>query len=152
MNVVTTLLSENETGAVYRILLPDAADAKTGKPLALEFTVTPEGALVFDNRQPGARACAGRRISHLLAAEMARIARYRVPGALGGRTERGLAFELRFHNRAYRAGFLRSHAVTAEMGSPDPAAPDYDGNAAVFERPVRGLPPILRAFRRRSKP
>ena len=145
MDAVTTLKSENETGAVYRVVFPRTAHARSGEPLALEFSVTPQGGLGFDNRQPRARACAGRRISRLLAAEMARTARDRVPGALGGRTEKGLAFELRVHNRAHRVGFRPDHAVTAEMGSPDPAAPDYDHNAAWFEHPLRSLPKIVKA-------
>lgn len=144
MEVVTTLLSENETGAVYRSVVTPTGREGAGRSLALEFTVTAQGVLEFDNRQPGARACAGRRVSRLLAAEMSRTARTRVPGALGGRTEKGLACELRFHNRAYRLGFLRSHSVTAEMGSPDPGAPDRDSNAAWFEHPVRKLPLLLK--------
>ena len=149
MDAVTTLITENETGAVYRVVFPRSRGGKTGEPLALEFSVTHQGGLGFDNRQPGARACAGRRVSRLLAAEMARTARDRVPGALGGRTEKGLAFELRVHNRAHRLGFRPDHAVTAEMGSPDPAAPDFDTNAVVFERPVRGIPPLLKLLRSR---
>ena len=148
MDAVTTLKSENETGAVYRVVFPRTAHARSGEPLALEFSVTPQGGLGFDNRQPRARACAGRRISRLLAAEMARTARDRVPGALGGRTEKGLAFELRVHNRAHRVGFRPDHAVTAEMGSPDPAAPDYDNNAAWFEHPVRQIPLLLKLLLR----
>lgn len=147
MDVTTTLIAENETGAVYRVVFPRSRPEEPGESLALEFSVTPQGGLGFDNRQPGARVCAGRRISRILAAEMTRTARARVPGALGGRTEKGLAFELRVHNRAHRVGFRPDHAVTAEMGSPDPAAPDYDNNAAWFEHPVRQLPLLLKLLR-----
>ena len=150
MNVMTTLQSENETGAVYRSVFTLPARRGPARSLALVFAVDPQGGLSFDNRQPGARACAGRRVSRLLAAEMARTARERVPGALDDRTERGLAFELRFHNRAYRAGFMPSHAVTAEMGSPVPAALDYDRNAAWFEHPLRRLPLAVKTVLKRN--
>ena len=147
MDVTTTLISENENGAVYRVVFPRSRGGEPGEPLALEFSVTSRGCLGFDNRQPGARACAKRRVSRLLAEEMTRTARERVPGALGGRTEKGLAFELRVHNRAHRLGFRPDHAVTAEMGSPYPAAPDYDNNAAWFEHPVRQIPLLLKLLR-----
>lgn len=143
------LIAETDSGWTYEVQLPDREPSRSD---ALRFTVTPEGALSFDNRQPEARACRSRRISRLLAAEMARAARGRVPGALAGRSQKGLAFELRAHYYAYRIGFFRRHAANAELGSPDPASPDYDTNAAVFERPLRGLPAVLKALLRRCRP
>ena len=140
MTAVATLLQETDTGAIF-----DVALSGPRRSLSLRFSVTPEGALGIDNRQPGARACAGRQLSLALASEMARVARERVPGALSGRTQRGLAFELRMHNVAYRLGLFRTRSVTTEMGSPDPAAPDYDHNAAWFEHPLRSLPKIVKA-------
>ena len=74
---------------------------------------------------------------------MCRVARERVPGTLRDRTQRGLAFELRVHNRAYRLGLFRSHSVTTEIGGLDPQAPDYDDNGVWFERPLRSLPRIV---------
>ncbi len=146
MKLTTRLLSENETGAVYRCVLTRSARKGPARALVLHFTVTEQGALGFDNRQPGARACAGRQASRLLAADMAAAAKARVPGALSDRTEKGLAFELRVHNRAYRLGVHRSHSVTAEMGAAAPAAPDYDPNAVWFEHPLRNVRPILKAL------
>lgn len=140
MTAVATLLQETDTGAIF-----DVGLSGPRRSLSLRFSVTPEGVLGFDNRQPGARACAGRQLSLALASEMARVARERVPGALSGRTQRGLAFELRVHNVAYRLGLFRTRSVTTEMGSPDPAAPDYDHNAAWFEYPLRSLPKIVKA-------
>ena len=140
MTAVATLLQETDTGAIF-----DVALSGPRRSLSLRFSVTSEGALGFDNRQPDARACAGRQLSLALASEMARVARERVPGALSGRTQRGLAFELRMHNVAYRLGLFRTRSVTTEMGSPDPAAPDYDHNAAWFEYPLRSLPKIVKA-------
>lgn len=141
MELITTLLRETEQGAVYEL-----APREPGAGWSLRFSVTPEGALGFDNRQPDAGRCAQRRISAALAEQMARTARARVPGALAGRTVKGLAFELRVHNRAYRLGVLRRQAVTAELGSPEPGAPDFDRNAAFFERPLRGLPLVFKSL------
>lgn len=141
MTAVATLLQETDTGAIF-----DVALSGPRRSLSLRFSVTPEGALGIDNRQPGARACAKRQISRTLAAEMARVARERVPGALRGRTQRGLAFELRVHNIAYRLGLFRTRSVTTEMGSPFADAPDHDHNAAWFEHPVRSLPGIIKAL------
>lgn len=146
MKLTTRLLSENETGAIYRCVLTRSARRGPARTVVLHFTVTKQGALGFDNRQPGARACAGRRASRLLAADMAAAARARVPGALSDRTEKGLAFELRVHNRAYRLGVHRYHSVTAEIGGAVPDAPDYDSNAIWFERPLRNIRPILKAL------
>ena len=141
MHVTSTLIQDTEQNAVYRI----SASERKGS-WELYFTVSPEGALGFDNRQPGARLCAKRRVSKAMAEEMARTAREKVPGALAGRTVKGLAFELRVHNRAYRLGVLRRQAVTAELGSPEPGAPDFDRNAAFFERPLRGLPRVFKSL------
>ena len=81
-----------------------------------------------------------------LAEEMIRAAQTRVPGALGGRTHRAVAFELRVHYCAFRLGVLRSHSVTAEIGSLRPDAADYDSNAVWFEHPFRSAPAILKAL------
>ena len=118
----------------------------TPLPCTLCFSVTRDGSLGFDNRQPNANVCARRAISRILAAEMSRTARERIPGALQGRTLRGLAFELRVHNRAFRLGLFRSHSVTTELGSLPAAAPGYDPNAIWFEHPLRSLPSILCAL------
>ena len=154
MTVETKLLEQTPQGARYQVLVklpprrrPDAEERR----IPLEFTVTPEGALGFDNRQPQAKLCARGRVSRALAEEMARTARLQVPGALAGRTQKGLARELRLHYRAYRLGLMRVHAVTAELGSPDPDAPDHDNNAVLFEHPFRGLPQLLRAYARRFR-
>lgn len=140
MTVKTSFREETDKNLYY-----DVSVSSPRRSVTLCFSVTPAGGLGFDNRQPNARACANRRVSLALASEMARIARERVPGALHGRTQRGLAFELRVHNVAYRLGLFRTQSVTAEMGSPDPDAPDYDHNAAWFEHPVRCLPEIVKA-------
>lgn len=146
MELQTEFLREAEEGAVYRVSLENAGRRARRLPAALEFTVTPKGALIFDNRQSGARLCERRRISLALAGAMTRAARERVPCAQAGRTQKGAARELRIHSRAYALGVKRSHSVTTELGSPDPAAPDYDDNALLFERPLRSLPAILRAL------
>lgn len=140
MTVKTSFREETDKNLYYEVSV-----SSPRRSVTLCFSVTPAGALGFDNRQPGARACAGRQLSLALASEMARVARERVPGALSGRTQRGLAFELRVHNVAYRLGLFRTRSVTTEMGSPDPAAPDYDHNAAWFEHPLRSLPKIVKA-------
>ena len=137
-------LESGAEGTVYRALLPQPL-CKRGEG-ALRFTVTPQGALIFDNRQPDARLCARRRVGAALAEAMTRTAQAQVPGAQAGRTQKGVARELRVHRRAYALGLKRSHSVTTELGSPDPAAPDYDDNALWFERPLRSLPGILRAL------
>ena len=140
MTVETTIREETEENLQY-----DVSVSSLRRSVTLSFTLTRAGILGFDNRQPNARACANRQISLALASEMARTARQRVPGALRGRTQRGLAFELRVHNVACRLGLFRTRSVTTEMGSPDPAAPDYDHNAAWFEHPLRSLPKIVKA-------
>ena len=143
MQVETSLLRETEAGGVYRAVFRDP-------DFTLIFTVTPEGALGFDNRQPGTRRCAKRRVSKALAEEMSRVARSRSSDALAGRTQRGIARELRIHNRAWRLGVKRSQAVTTEMGGMKREAPDFDHNAVWFERPFRSLPKILKALLSRS--
>ena len=134
MTVETTLLHETERAATYRTVLTDASSAK---PLSLDFTVSKSGALRFDNRQPGAECCLDPARSRLLAAEMLEAARKKVPGALSGRTETGLAFELRLHYRFWRRHILRSRTAVSDMGGLVRTAPDYDNNAALFERAAR---------------
>ena len=151
MNVKTTLLQENEPGAICRAELPCPSWEDPARVCALNFSVTPAGVLSFDNRQPGAKACAGRRASRLMAEAMVRTARERCPEALPGRTTRGLARELRVHNWFYRLGILRRHSVTSEMGGLDPAAPDYDDNAVCFEHPIRSLPQVLKLMLKHTK-
>lgn len=155
----TEQLEETENGTVFRTVLPTSPlrNAKTarrsgspGSPAAaLRFTLTPEGALKLDNSQPEARRLRGKRLSLAMAAAMREAVLARNPNALSGRTLRGMAFELRVHCRAYRMGLKRSHAAVTELGGLDPAAPDFDDNAAWFERPLRSLPSIGKALLRR---
>ena len=148
MTAQTLLLREDEKQAVYRVVLSAPSRGKNAAPVeyALEFSVTAQGGLGFDNRQPNARLCVSPAVSRLLAEEMARTAQARVPGALAGRSRKGLARELRLHRRAYALGVKRSHAVTAELGSLAPEAPDHDHNAVWFEHPFRSLPAIVKAL------
>lgn len=139
MQVETSLLRETEQGGVYRAVFRDP-------DCTLLFTVTPEGTLGFDNRQPGARRCAGGKLSRALAEEMRRTARSRVPDALADRTQRGLARELRLHNRAWRLRVKPGHTVTAEIGGMRRELPDFDDNAVWFECPFRSLPKILKTL------
>ena len=148
MNVKITLLQETEAGAVYRAELPCPTRKDPARVCALNFSLSPEGVLGFDNRQPDVRNGVGRQASRLLAEAMARTARERCPEALPGRTTRGLARELRIHYRFYRLGLLRRHTVTAEMGGLDPAGPGYDNNAFCFEHTLRGLPRLRQLLRR----
>ena len=134
MSIKTTLLHETESAATYRTVLTDASSVK---PLSLDFTVSQNGVLRFDNRQPGAALCMDPARSLLLAAEMLKAARTTVPGALSGRTERGLAFELRVHYRFWRRHVLRSRTAVSDMGGLNRRAPDYDSNALLFERAPR---------------
>ena len=149
MEEKSTLLRVEKGAAHFRLLLPHPSRSPAGPDLSLEFKVTPEGALGFDNRQPAARFCRNRRFCALLAAEMIRAAQDRVPGSLCGRSCRGVAFELRVHLLCYRLGLLRRHSVTTEIGSVDPAAADYDTNAGWFERPLRGIPVLCKALLRK---
>ena len=144
MTATAKLRLETDQSALYDISVSNHRHTCT-----LRFSVTPEGALGFDNRQPDARFCAKKQASLVMAAEMLRTARERAPSALQGRTQRGLAFELRIHNRFYRLGLFRRRTVTTEMGSPLPSAPDYDHNAAWFEHPIRSLPRMIKAFLRK---
>lgn len=139
MQVETSLLRETEEGGVYRVVFRDP-------DCSLLFTVTQEGILGFDNRQPDARHCAGGKLSRALAEEMYRTARSRVPDALAGRTQRGMARELRIHNRAWRLRVKPIHTATAEIGGTRGELPDFDDNAVWFERPFRSLPKILKAM------
>lgn len=156
MTVQTTLLQEDSQGAVYRTRVQAPArrllGRALGRPLDYTFTfsVTPEGALGFDNRQAQARGCAKGRVARSLAEEMTAAARARYPQALSGRTRRGMGLELSAHYRAYRLGLMKTHTVTTELGSLTPAAPDFDDNAAWFERPLRSLPQILRRLLART--
>ena len=131
-------------GELYRAVFPHPT--RKGREASLLFTVSPNGALVYDNRQPDARLCERRGVSLALAEAMTRAARVQVPGAQAERTLHGTARELRIHSRAYALGVKRSHSVTAELGSPAPDAPDFDDNAIWFERPLRSLPRILKAL------
>ena len=140
MTAITKLRQETLQQAIYDVTVFAPV------PCTLSFSVTQDGFLGFDNRQPNAKACLNRAVSRLLAAEMSRTACERVPGALKGRSLRGLAFELRVHNRAFRLGLFRSHSVTTELGGLDAFAPGYDHNAIWFEHPFRCIPAILRAL------
>ena len=137
MIIKTTLIREYESGAAFRTVFPPAVSGSEGTPLSLEFTVSRSGALHFDNRQPCAGLILDPARSLLLAAEMLKAARTTVPGALSGRTERGLAFELRVHYRFWRRHVLRSRTAVSDMGGLTRTAPDYDSNAVLFERAPR---------------
>lgn len=143
----TEQLEETENGTVFRTVLP--TPAPDGSEAVLRFTLTPEGALKLDNRQPEAGRLLGRRLSLAMAAAMREAALTQNPDALSGRTLRGMAFELRVHYWAFRMGLKRSHAAVTELGGLEPAAPDFDDNAAWFERPVHSLPTIGKALLRR---
>ena len=164
MRIESSFLREEAGRAVYSaaLLRPDTETRSVGSRAVggdpgeersssfVEFSVADSGVLSFDNRQPQARRWAGFRSSRLLAEEMMKAAEARVPGALKGRSLRGIAREIRIHYRAWRMGIKPSHSVTAEMGSSDPAAPDYDGNAVWFEHPIRSLPRIVKALLKKN--
>ena len=130
--------------ADYEITVPAAKGVQR-----LTFSVDSNGAVAFDNAQAGAQCCKNRRISRAVGAEMARLAGEQVPGALGGRSPRGLGLELWVHYWFYRLRILRVHTRVTDLGSLDPAHPGYDTNGFVFERPVRGLPKAVKALARR---
>lgn len=126
---------------------------RLGKPrdYRFEFIVAPSGVVRFDNRQAQARACGSRRAGGLLAAEICRVATRQVPGALTGRSPRGLRWELGVHYRFHQLGVLRRHATVTDMGGTEAQGPDYDGNAVCFEHPSKSLGPILRELKKRLR-
>ena len=155
--VKTDLLKESEGIRYYRvrICVPSCRffglTIRRAEEYVLDFEITGDGVLTFDNRQAQAAVCRRRPAARTLAGEMLAAARSSCPGALTGRSLRGLHFELDAHYRAYRLGLLMKYAVVTDIGGTDPAAPDYDSNGAFFEHPLRNIPQAFREFLKRMR-
>jgi hypothetical protein len=153
----TAFLKEAEGIRYYRIRIRVPSRRFIGLTIGraeeyvLGFEITRDGVLTFDNRQAQAAVCSRRPAARTLAGEMLAAARHSCPGALTGRTLRGLHFELDAHYRAYRLGLLMKYAVVTDIGGTDPAAPDYDSNGAFFEHPLRNIPQAFREFLKRIR-
>lgn len=78
-----------------------------------------------------------------LAAEMMRVAKEQVPGALEGRTVFGIQAELALHYTAYVLHIKRSSSTKADIGSSKPGAIGYDSNADYFEHPFKHIKDIV---------
>jgi len=79
----------------------------------------------------------------MLAAEMMRVAKEQVPGALEGRTVFGIQSELALHYTAYVLHIKRSSSTKADIGSSKPGAIGYDSNADYFEHPFKHIKDIV---------
>ena len=110
------------------------------------YEVNKEGVISLDNRQKNAKYLAKGNegaVRLTLAAEMMRVAKEQVPGALEGRTVFGIQTELALHYTAYVLHIKRSSSTKADIGSSKPGAIGYDSNADYFEHPFKHIKDIV---------
>ncbi len=104
-----------------------------------EFVIDEYGIVKFDNSNKTNRENAywlfTDEISEALAQEILRVASENVPGALSGRTVKGIAREIRWHCPPGLIGI--GPTIIADIGGMDKSKDSYDYNAKVFENPWR---------------
>ena len=154
ISAVTTLLSTDNDIATYTTTITSDSRYELLGFISLgsienykfTYVVSNTGVITFDNTQEDAKYLAKRNggdVRLTLAAEMMRVAKEQVPGALEGRTVFGIQSELSLHYTAYVLHIKRSSSTVADLGSSKPGAIGYDSNADYFEHPFKHIKDIV---------
>jgi len=147
ISAVTTLVSADNDIATYTTTITSDSRYELLGFISLgsienykfTYVVSNTGVITFDNTQEDAKYLAKRNggdVRLTLAAEMMRVAKEQVPGALEGRTVFGIQSELALHIK-------RSSSTKADIGSSKPGAIGYDSNADYFEHPFKHIKDIV---------
>lgn len=150
INIMTEVEGEDEDGVIYKtIITVDTRRKLLGiipvgsvEEHVFYYSVSNSGIVSFDNSQQSAQILLYENnydIELFLAAEMLRVAREQIPGALNGRTYYGVAFELTSHYAGYALGVKLGHTNSTEIGSNDINSIGYDNNADLFEHPFSNI-------------
>ena len=154
ISAVTTLVSTDNDIATYTTTITSDSRYELLGFISLgsienykfTYVVSNTGVITFDNTQEDAKYLAKRNggdVRLTLAAEMMRVAKEQVPGALEGRTVFGIQSELSLHYTAYVLHIKRSSSTKADIGSSKPGAIGYDSNADYFEHPFKHIKDIV---------
>ena len=154
ISAVTTLVSTDNDIATYTTTITSDSRYELLGFISLgsienykfTYVVSNTGVITFDNTQEDAKYLAKRNggdVRLMLAAEMMRVAKEQVPGALEGRTVFGIQSELALHYTAYVLHIKRSSSTKADIGSSKPGAIGYDRNADYFEHPFKHIKDIV---------
>ena len=154
ISAVTTLVSTDNDIATYTTTITSDSRYELLGFISLgsienykfTYVVSNMGVITFDNTQEDAKYLAKRNggdVRLMLAAEMMRVAKEQVPGALEGRTVFGIQTELALHYTAYVLHIKRSSSTKADIGSSKPGAIGYDSNADYFEHPFKHIKDIV---------
>ena len=154
ISAVTTLVSADNDIATYTTTITSDSRYELLGFISLgsienykfTYVVSNTGVITFDNTQEDAKYLAKRNggdVRLTLAAEMMRVAKEQVPGALEGRTVFGIQSELALHYTAYVLHIKRSSSTKADIGSSKPGAIGYDSNADYFEHPFKHIKDIV---------
>ena len=154
ISAVTTLVSTDNDIATYTTTITSDSRYELLGFISLgsienykfTYVVSNTGVITFDNTQEDAKYLAKRNggdVRLMLAAEMMRVAKEQVPGALEGRTVFGIQSELALHYTAYVLHIKRSSSTKADIGSSKPGAIGYDSNADYFEHPFKHIKDIV---------
>ena len=154
ISAVTTLESTDNDGTTYTTMITSDSRYELLGFISLgsienykfTYVVSNTGVITFDNTQEDAKYLAKGNegaVRLTLAAEMMRVAKEQVPGALEGRTVFGIQAELALHYTAYVLHIKRSSSTKADIGSSKPGAIGYDSNADYFEHPFKHIKDIV---------
>ena len=154
ISAVTTLVSADNDIATYTTTITSDSRYELLGFISLgsienykfTYVVSNTGVITFDNTQEDAKYLAKGNegaVRLTLAAEMMRVAKEQVPGALEGRTVFGIQSELSLHYTAYVLHIKRSSSTKADIGSSKPGAIGYDSNADYFEHPFKHIKDIV---------
>ena len=154
ISAVTTLVSTDNDIATYTTTITSDSRYELLGFISLgsienykfTYVVSNTGVITFDNTQEDAKYLAKGNegaVRLTLAAEMMRVAKEQVPGALEGRTVFGIQSELALHYTAYVLHIKRSSSTKADIGSSKPGAIGYDSNADYFEHPFKHIKDIV---------
>ena len=154
ISAVTTLVSaDNDIATCTTTITSDSRYELLGfislgsiENYKFTYVVSNTGVITFDNTQEDAKYLAKRNggdVRLTLTAEMMRVAKEQVPGALEGRTVFGIQAELALHYTAYVLHIKRSSSTKADIGSSKPGAIGYDSNADYFEHPFKHIKDIV---------
>ena len=154
ISAVTTLVSTDNDIATYTTTITSDSRYELLGFISLgsienykfTYVVSNTGVITFDNTQEDAKYLAKGNegaVRLTLAAEMMRVAKEQVPGALEGRTVFGIHYDLSLHYTAYVLHIKRSSSTKADIGSSKPGAIGYDSNADYFEHPFKHIKDIV---------